>query len=213
MALAETIKPESTFATKVAGLAGEAFNLCFQCGKCSSGCPVSFAMDWNPHQIVRMVQYGMQNAVLSCSTIWVCASCQTCTTRCPNGVDVAHLMDCLRQLALGSAVSVAEPEVADFHRCFLDSLQSFGRVHELSMLGRYKIMNGKLLEEARRSLNDWRQGKLKLGEALSGSAAYADMRLGLRMLRQGKLRVLPRKIRGLKALKGIFADARRDRKS
>jgi heterodisulfide reductase subunit C len=210
MPLAETIKPESAFADQVVALAGEGFRLCFQCGKCSSGCPVSFAMDHPPHHIIRMVQYGLRGAVLSSATIWVCASCQTCTTRCPNDVDLAHVMDCLRQLALEAGVRVAEPNIARFHRCFLDSVAAHGRVHELSMIGRYKLKTGGLLGDARRSWRQWRQGKLGLAESLTSSDAFAEMRQGLDMVRRGKLHLLPpRKVRGFGALKRVFADARR----
>jgi heterodisulfide reductase subunit C len=206
MPLAETIRPESAFAAQVAGLAGEGFYACFQCGKCSSGCPVSFAMDYAPHQIIRLVQYGLRDVVFSSATIWVCASCQTCTTRCPNEVDLAHLMDCLRQLALEAGAEPAEPNVACFHRCFLDSVASYGRVHELSMIGRYKLKSGVGLADARQSLRELRAGRWA---DLKNSDALAEMRQGLVMFRRGKLRLLPKKVRGLGALKGVFKNARR----
>ena len=205
----EPLKVESGFAAEVAELAGDSFQLCYQCAKCSSGCPATFAMDYAPHQLIRMVQYGQEEAVLSSATIWVCASCQTCTTRCPNGVDLAHLMDCLRELALEAGVPPAEPEVAAFHRCFLDSVAAYGRVHELTMLGRYKMKSGGLLEGARQGLREWREGRLGLAASLKGSDALAEMRLGLDMLRRGKLRLLPKRVRGLDSLKGAFADAKR----
>ncbi len=211
MALAETIRPEAGFEAAVAEAAGDGFRGCFQCGKCSSGCPVSFAMDHAPHHLIRLVQYGAREAVLGSSTIWVCASCQTCTTRCPNDVDLAHLMDCLRQIAIESGITPAEPEVAQFHRCFLDSLESWGRVHELSMIGRYKLKTGGLLADARRGLREWRQGRRGLADTLRNSDAFAEMRLGLDMVRRGKMRVLPHKVRGLDSLKGVFADAKRPR--
>lgn len=209
MLLEQPIKVESTFTAEVAELAGEGFNLCFQCGKCSSGCPVSFAMDYAPHQVIRMVQYGQEEAVLSSATIWVCASCQTCTTRCPNEVDLAHLMDCLRELALQAGVPPAEPEVATFHRCFLDSVAAHGRVHELTMIGRYKMKSGGLLGGARESLRAWREGRSGLAESLTHSDAFGEMRQGLDMFRRGKLRLLPKRVKGREALKGVFADAKR----
>ena len=72
--------------------------LCYQCKKCSAGCPVAFAMDLLPHEAMKMVQYGQESRLLKCSTIWLCASCETCSTRCPNEIDIARVMDGLRGL-------------------------------------------------------------------------------------------------------------------
>ena len=77
---------------------------CYQCQKCSAGCPVAFAMDYKPNQVMQMVLLGMKERVLSCKTIWVCASCYTCSTRCPNDIDIAGVMDWLRQSALREGV-------------------------------------------------------------------------------------------------------------
>jgi heterodisulfide reductase subunit C len=72
---------------------------CNQCGKCSSGCPVAFALDLLPNQIIRLTQLGLED-VLEAQTIWTCASCQTCLSRCPKGVDVPRVMEALRQMAM-----------------------------------------------------------------------------------------------------------------
>ena len=73
---------------------------CFQCRKCTNGCPVTFAMDLYPDEVIRMVIIGQRETVLRCRTIWVCAACETCTTRCPNKVKIAELMDSLKEMAI-----------------------------------------------------------------------------------------------------------------
>ena len=73
---------------------------CMQCGKCSAGCPVTKAMDLLPHQVLRYLQLGMHEAVLESKTIWICASCFTCASRCPRDVDLTKLMEGLRVCAL-----------------------------------------------------------------------------------------------------------------
>ena len=73
---------------------------CFQCRKCTNGCPASFAMDLFPDQIIRLAILGQTAEVLQSRTIWVCASCETCSTRCPNGVRIAELMDYFKELAV-----------------------------------------------------------------------------------------------------------------
>jgi heterodisulfide reductase subunit C len=87
------------FVARVEEISGQDLLACNQCGKCSAGCPVVAAMDLLPSQVIRMAQLGMED-VLECNTIWICASCLTCVTRCPKGVDLPRLMEALRQIAL-----------------------------------------------------------------------------------------------------------------
>ena len=37
---------------------GQKVRTCYQCKKCSAGCPVAFAMDLLPHEVMRLVIYG-----------------------------------------------------------------------------------------------------------------------------------------------------------
>ena len=87
------------FVSQVEEISGQDLLACNQCGKCSAGCPVVAAMDLLPSQVIRMSQLGMED-VLESNTIWICASCLTCVTRCPKGVDLPRLMEALRQIAL-----------------------------------------------------------------------------------------------------------------
>jgi heterodisulfide reductase subunit C len=150
---------------------------CFQCQKCSAGCPVVSEMDYTPNQVMQMVSLGMKEKLLTCTTIWVCASCYTCSTRCPNQIDVAGVMDWLRQTALREGAVPAEKEVPVFHAAFLESIRSHGRVHELSMLARYKMKTHRY---------------------------FQDMKLGWKMFARGKLRILPSNIKGRKEVAGLF---------
>ncbi len=89
----------SRFTDRVAELSGENLRACYQCGECSSGCPLASEMDLLPSTIIRLVQLG-QEEVLDSKTIWVCSSCLTCAVRCPQQIDVAKVMEALRQLNL-----------------------------------------------------------------------------------------------------------------
>jgi heterodisulfide reductase subunit C len=91
-------KVHSDFVKKVEELSGQKILSCYQCGKCSAGCPSSFAMDLLPSQIIRMVQLGLQDEIINSKTIWLCASCLTCAVRCPRGVDLAKVFEALRLL-------------------------------------------------------------------------------------------------------------------
>ena len=87
------------FKERVEELSGEQIDLCFQCGACSSGCPMTEEMDYLPSKIIRMAQMGMREA-LDTNTIWVCTTCFNCEVRCPRGIDIANVMESLRQLVL-----------------------------------------------------------------------------------------------------------------
>lgn len=97
-------KVRGPFVTRVEEISGQDLLDCNQCGKCSAGCPIVGAMDILPSQVIRMAQLGMEE-VLESNTVWICASCLTCVTRCPKGVDLPRLMEALRQISLREGVS------------------------------------------------------------------------------------------------------------
>ena len=92
-------KLQGDFARRVTEISGQQLLACNQCGKCSAGCPLAFAMDLLPSQVIRLAQLGLEEA-LETDTIWYCASCQTCLSRCPRGVDLPRVMEALRQIVL-----------------------------------------------------------------------------------------------------------------
>jgi len=91
---------QSDFVKKVAEISGQDLLVCNQCGKCSAGCPMSFAMDWLPNQILRLAQLGLEEDIAKSKTVWLCASCLTCTVRCPRGVDLGRVMEAIRLITL-----------------------------------------------------------------------------------------------------------------
>ncbi len=103
---------------------------CYQCGECTAGCPMTPEMDAGPAKVLRLIQLGMEDALFSLNTPWFCASCETCTTRCPNNIDIALVMDVVRQMARlkGKKLPVKEPAV--FQEVFLDSLKHHGTIWE-----------------------------------------------------------------------------------
>ncbi len=91
------------FLKKIEELSGEIITQCDQCGICSGSCPMVFEMDITPSQLMRMVQLG-QEEVMESKAMWLCASCFTCTVRCPRGLDLSKVAEALRQLELRKAL-------------------------------------------------------------------------------------------------------------
>jgi|YelNatPaOPRAMG01_1025707.scaffolds.fasta_scaffold216711_1 heterodisulfide reductase subunit C len=121
---------------------------CYQCGRCTAGCPVAYAMDAGPHQILRGIQLELHDWVLSRNTYWICASCVTCTTRCPCEVDVARVMDGLRELALQEGIRPSEQTVKVFHQVFLEWVRLTGRMYEAGLVGLYNLRSREFLASA-----------------------------------------------------------------
>lgn len=93
---------------KVSELSEQNLYSCYQCGKCSGGCPAVSEMDLLPNQVIRLLQLGMPEDASNANTMWICASCFTCTVRCPKGVDIAKIMEALRQISLRKNVDYVE---------------------------------------------------------------------------------------------------------
>jgi heterodisulfide reductase subunit C len=169
------------FLEEVERRSGHEMSLCYQCGKCSAGCPIAFEMDYPPHQVIRGVQLGMRDLVLSSRTIWLCAACETCSTRCPQDVDPAGVMDALRRMAYAAGIRSPERDVPLFHRIFLGTVRQFGRVYEAAMIGLYNVFSGHYTK---------------------------DLGLAPMMLLKGKLSVLPPWNRHVRGTKEMFARAK-----
>ncbi|MBN2092468.1 4Fe-4S dicluster domain-containing protein [candidate division KSB1 bacterium] len=100
---------QSDFVKKVAEISGQNLLACYQCGKCSAGCPSVAEMDILPNQIIRLVQLGLEEQIRNFKTIWLCAACNTCAVRCPRGVDLAKIMEAIRQIVLRQNENYVEP--------------------------------------------------------------------------------------------------------
>jgi heterodisulfide reductase subunit C2 len=177
---------DTHFIQEINALSEQNIELCYHCHKCTAGCPVVDEMQYGPDRILRMVQRGEQEALLTSSDIWLCASCETCGARCPNQIDIARVMDALRQKALATGAVIAEPDAVKFHKLFLFVVQNMGRMHEASLLAAYKVWTRNLL---------------------------ADMDSGAVMFVKGKVPLMPKPIKRRKEVKKIFAAANEEKKA
>lgn len=176
----ETIHHSETaqdFVQEIESISHANLNRCWHCLSCSGGCPFSRDMDILPNAVIRMIQFGMREQVLACSTIWLCVGCNTCSVECPNAVDMAAIMDALRQMAIREKVKIPEPGILTFHQTVIDSILKYGRTHKLEIMMRYKV---------------------------SEKDFFSDIDLGLKMLSRRKLDLLPSKVKQKNEIQKLF---------
>jgi len=154
---------------------------CYQCGKCSAGCPVSTEMEYPPSVVMRLLQTEdpvNDKKLLKSNAIWLCVSCEMCLSRCPMEIDIPKAMDFMRQKSLAEGLSNPKSKhIIQFHKAFLDSIKYTGRLHEISLVADYKMRSMKLMQ---------------------------DVNMVPKMLSRGKLPILPEMIKGRKNVFGIF---------
>ena len=141
---------------------GVNINMCLQCRSCSGGCPFTAAMDHLPNEVLRMLQFGLVDEVLRCSTIWTCVACNTCSAQCPMAIDIAAMMDVMRQMAVERNLAVAEPDVLAFHQEIMRSIQKYGRTHKLEIMLRFKLKTRRFFEDTQTGLRMLAKRKLDL---------------------------------------------------
>jgi len=155
---------------------------CYQCGKCSAGCPLAGDMDYTSSAVMRMLQVEEKETdreLLQSRTIWLCVSCEMCISRCPMEVDIPKVMDYLRQRAIAEGVQnpASNKNIIPFHRAFLDIIRYTGRLYEVGLVVDYKLRSRKFLQ---------------------------DLTLAPKMLLKGKLPIFPEAVKDKKQIQQIF---------
>lgn len=176
--LAQDRGKETELLSYLQNTVGEKVRACYQCGKCSAGCPVADQMDLTPRQVMRAIQLGLKDELLKSTTIWLCVQCQVCSARCPREIDIASVMEGLRLLAFATEKELGAKNVAVFHRTFLDLIQRFGRIYEFGLGILYNMQT---------------------------RHPMANLNLVPAMLSRGKIAFLPPQIKGAAEVKRIFA--------
>lgn len=161
---------DPVFTEEVSRRSGSAVQACYQCHKCSTGCPTAPEMDLMSSQIIRMINLG-DASVLESEAIWLCASCEACTTRCPQGIDIAAVMDALRMMAVERKADLGQKRPRHFSRSFLGSVRRHGRVYEMGLMTAYKFRSGDLMTDVGKFPGMLFKGKLPLLPKSSGNAA------------------------------------------
>ncbi len=161
---------------------GGRLDQCIQCGTCTASCPVSFAMDLTPRQLIAMFRAGAIEELLRSRTIWLCASCYSCTLRCPEEIQITALIYALKRIAIERGIFPKRFPVHVLSETFTATVQRYGRNFEMGLLLRYFLRTKPL------GLLRWR-------------------RQGLALLRHGRMQLRPSKIKGIDGLRHIIAAA------
>jgi heterodisulfide reductase subunit B len=173
-----TVTFKTSLAREIRERSGENVFLCYQCKKCTAGCPVAAYFDLTPHQILRACQFGQEEMVLHSRTISVCAACETCSTRCPQGIDIARIMDVLEIMAAEQGIPSKAPSVPMFYASANRGINYFGRMWELGLMAELYI----------RQFFHWQEGKPLLDFR---QIFKYNLETAVKMLRSGKLKILP----------------------
>jgi heterodisulfide reductase subunit C len=160
-----------TFCKEMERESAEQISACYQCYRCTTGCPALPEMDILPHRVIRYIMLGEKEKVLSSKTIWSCLQCYTCSVRCPNDIHVGHVFDTARKIAVREKKALTD--VWMFDTLFLDSVRRHGRLYEMEAIMRYKLKKKDL---------------------------FSDTRMGLDMMRKGRMALLPHNIKDKKGL-------------
>jgi len=94
---------------KINELSGETVKVCMQCSTCTGMCPMAQEMDFSPRKVMHFAQFGLIEQMADINTYWKCASCHACSVKCPRGIDIAKVMEALRQQVLRTSKNYIEP--------------------------------------------------------------------------------------------------------
>jgi len=152
---------------------------CYQCGNCSAGCPAAFTFDYTPNQVMRMLQVGLVDRVLDSKAVQLCVQCLTCTARCPREIDIAGIFEDLKTIATAQERDVPE-HVKTFNKAFMGAVARFGQLPELYSMAMFYMgtMNPKM--------------------------AMTDVGLMKPMVAKGKMKFIPRKVKGADEVSRIY---------
>ncbi|MFL7814060.1 MAG: heterodisulfide reductase-related iron-sulfur binding cluster [Anaerolineales bacterium] len=158
-----TIIIDGNLAERIREELGENVYLCYQCVKCTSGCPVAEYFDWQPNQIMRSVQLGQEDIALQSKTPWLCSSCLTCTTRCPQGLNITAIMEFLARESLARGFKPKIPETNRFNKAFMREVNLWGRSYEPGLMAELILQSPRtLIDDLQLYLRFFQKGKVGL---------------------------------------------------
>jgi heterodisulfide reductase subunit C2 len=153
-------------------ISGVNVSTCLQCKKCSNGCPVTKLTKVSPSEIIRRLQLNVGKGLLKSDLIWMCASCETCYSRCPMNINMASVMDALRKLSVRNKASRKNGRVNKFNKAFLNSVRMFGRTYDLGMIASFKLKTSSYMQDVDKFPMMLKKGKIALLPSFKANKKY-----------------------------------------
>jgi len=155
---------------------GERVIDCIQCGTCSGVCPVSIYMDYTPRRIVGFIREGFKEEALSSFTIWLCASCYSCTVACPQEVKITEIMYALKRKAIQERKYPRSFPVPVLAREFYKMVKRDGRTTEALLVLKLILKTGimKAFSYAPLGLNLLKKGRLSFKRERIKGVAHVE---------------------------------------
>ncbi len=201
---------DRNFLSEVIEAGGKNAQICFECGTCSGGCPVAYAMDYTPRQILRMAELGMRREVLQSSAIWICAACHTCTTRCPRGVELSHVMGAIKSIAVKEGFVPKNPRGPAFYKSFAEIIEQNGKVFEALLMVKFALRTEFWGAPTKFTFGDVFDPALAMDSVIGAlQSLMKDMPMAMELSKKGKIETMPPKIKALDQWKKIYENVRR----
>lgn len=131
-----TSQPHETTLSDAMTYIQDKVSACMQCGTCTGSCPNSFAMDYTPRQLWRLVQLGQKEEIFKSKTFFLCSACYYCTLRCPRGLPLTETIDALKRIAAAEGIGIYKNST-NFYQSFMDTVRRYGRLKEMELMNRY----------------------------------------------------------------------------
>jgi heterodisulfide reductase subunit C len=143
---------------------GNPIQTCIQCGTCSGTCPVAGFMDHTPRRLIAMIRADLKDEVLASNTYWYCASCYSCTVRCPRKIDITKLMYGLKRYSMWKHRYQEGLIGPVFSETFVKMILRSGRSFEPVLAPSYMLSFNlrELLEEAQTATGLMLKGRMPL---------------------------------------------------
>ncbi len=161
---------------------GEKINRCIQCGTCSGSCPVSYAMDVQPRELIALFRAGLIEKILQSRSIWICASCYQCTSRCPSSIKVTDIIYALKRIAMERKIYPDKFPVYALSAKFVDNVNRYGRNFELGLMMQFYLKTDLM-------------------------RLFRMAPMGFKLMKLGRISIAPKRIRALEDIRKIIAKA------